>query len=95
MQVYVSSVHFPRMKTFSSIRIHSDSVVDCGALKKEIEQTAGTIGENQTFDCSAEYTSGLSTGAKAGIGVGVGVGGVLLIALGYVLWKRSATRASK
>jgi hypothetical protein len=69
------------MKNFTSLWVHSDKPFDCGALKKEIEKTAGDIGE-RTFLCSGKDVPGLSTGAKAGMGTGVAAVGVLVIALG-------------
>lgn len=81
------------MKNFISLWVHSDSLFNCGALKKEIEKTAGDIGE-RTFLCSGkdEDVPGLSTGAKAGIGVGVAVVGILVIALGFFMWQRIGRR---
>ena len=35
-------------------------------------------------------SSGLSTGAKAGIGVGAAIGGILLLALGFIIARRTA-----
>jgi hypothetical protein len=69
------------MKNFTSLWVNSDKPFDCGALKKEIEKTAGDIGE-RTFLCSGKDVPGLSTGAKAGMGTGVAAVGVLVIALG-------------
>ncbi|KAF9883338.1 hypothetical protein FE257_003554 [Aspergillus nanangensis] len=87
----IDSVHFPNMKNFTSLWVDSDNPFNCGALKKEIEKTAGDIGA-RTFLCSGKDVPGLSTGAKAGIGVGVAVGGILVIALGFFVWKRIGWR---
>jgi len=43
-----------------------------------------------TSAASSQTSSGLSSGAQAGIGVGVAVGALLLIALGFLWYRRAA-----
>lgn len=51
-----------------------------GTLNPEDDPNAG--------DYNVPDTSGLSTGAQAGIGVGIGLGVILIGAVAFLLWRR-------
>ncbi|RSL68306.1 hypothetical protein CEP54_002879 [Fusarium duplospermum] len=71
----------------------SDLPSSTGTSSETTGSTRETMTSN-TSEADTEPSSGLSTGAQAGIGVGVGVAGLLLIGVGLYFWRRKrSTRA--
>jgi hypothetical protein len=66
----------------------SNSIISAAAMMVSATTRVSVI-INQVYalglPCADEPTSGLSTGAKAGIGVGAGVGGLLLLSLSLLI----------
>jgi LPXTG-motif cell wall-anchored protein len=65
----------------------SDLPSSTGTSRETTGSTRETMASN-TSDADTEPSSGLSTGAQAGIGVGVGLAGLLLIGAGLYFWRR-------
>ncbi|KAL2842932.1 hypothetical protein BJY01DRAFT_199687 [Aspergillus pseudoustus] len=90
----ITGLRFPNLKSWEQLRIHSGVDLDCEATTESLANTTA-----YPYSCwhseDSSSSSGLSTGAKAGIGVGACVAGILVVGLVAWLSVRRRKRAER